>query len=101
MKFYNLLIKYRFPISIVVLASAILVNVLSGFWPAFVLYLLGVILLLSHFFFGPLRLIQQYMEAGDMEGAEKVLNSIRFPKLLYKPGLLYAQRQYCHDEAGF
>jgi tetratricopeptide (TPR) repeat protein len=25
------------------------------------------------------------MEAGDMEGAQKVLNSIKFPNLLYKP----------------
>jgi hypothetical protein len=25
------------------------------------------------------------MEAGDMEGAEKILNSIRFPNLLFKP----------------
>ncbi len=32
-----------------------------------------------------MRLIQQYMENGDMEGAEKVLNSIQFPNLLYKP----------------
>lgn len=85
MKFYNLLIKYRFPVSIVVLLLAVGVNVLSGFWPAFFLYLLGVILLASHFFFGPLRLIQQYMESGDMEGAEKVLNSIKYPNLLYKP----------------
>ncbi len=85
MKFYNLLIKYRLPASFVVLALAILVNVLSGFWPAFILYLVGIVLLLSHFFFGPMRLIQQYMESGDMEGAEKVLNSIKYPNLLYKP----------------
>lgn len=85
MKFYNLLIKYRLPVSFFVLAMAVLVNMLSGFWPAFVLYLLGVILLLSHFFFGPMRLIQQYMETGDMEGAEKVLGSIKYPNLLYKP----------------
>ncbi|MBC8032552.1 MAG: hypothetical protein H7Y03_00275 [Chitinophagaceae bacterium] len=85
MKFYNLLIKYRFPVSIVVLALAVLVNVLSGFWPAFLLYLVGVVLLASHFFFGPMRLIQQYMESGDMDGAEKILNSIKYPSLLYKP----------------
>ncbi|MEJ0083073.1 MAG: hypothetical protein WDM78_19490 [Puia sp.] len=39
----------------------------------------------GHFFFGPLRLIQEHMEAGDMEGAEKVIATIRFPNLLYKP----------------
>lgn len=85
MKFYNLLIKYRLYVGIVVLILAIVVNVTSGFWPSFVLYLAGVILILGHFFFGPMRLIQQYMENGDMEGAEKVLNSVQFPNLLYKP----------------
>ena len=85
MKFYNLVIKYRPYIAIVVLALAILTNVYAGFWPAFLLYLIAVILIFSYFFFGPLRLIQEYMEAGDMDGAEKVLNSIKYPNLLYKP----------------
>lgn len=85
MKFYNLLIKYRLFIGIAVLVLAIVVNITSGFWPSFILYLIGVILIAGHFFFGPMRLIQQYMESGDMEGAEKVLNSVQFPNLLYKP----------------
>src|SRR5687767_2457759 len=85
MKFYNWLIKYRLWVGIAILAGAIAVNITSGFWPAFVLYLIGVVLIFGHFFFGPMRLIQQYMENGDMEGAEKVLNSVQFPNLLYKP----------------
>ena len=85
MKFYNWLIKYRLYLGIVILILAIVVNITSGFWPAFVVYLTAVILIAGHFFFGPMRLIQQYMENGDMEGAEKVLNAIWFPNLLYKP----------------
>ena len=85
MKFYNLLIKYRLWIGIALIALGVYVNVVGGFWPAFPLYFVGLILILGHFFFGPLRLIQQYMESGDMDGAEKVLNSIQFPNLLYKP----------------
>ena len=85
MKFYNLLIKYRLYIGILVIILAIIVNITSGFWPSFILYLIGIILIAGHFFFGPMRLIQQYMENGDMEGAEKVLNSVQFPNLLYKP----------------
>src|SRR4028119_479823 len=85
MKFYNLLIKYRLYIGIGVLVLAIIVNILSGFWPAFIIYLTGAILIFGHFFFGPMRLIQQYMESGDMEGAEKVLKSIQYPNLLFKP----------------
>ena len=85
MKFYNLLIKYRPQIAIVFLIIAIATNVYAGFWPAFVAYLIAVIMLFGYFFFGPLRLIQEHMEAGNMDAAEKVLNSVKFPNLLYKP----------------
>ena len=85
MKFYNLLIKYRLWIGLALLALGGYVNYSASFWPAFPLYLIALILVLGHFFFGPLRLIQEYMENGDMDGAEKVLNSIKFPNLLYKP----------------
>ncbi len=85
MKFYNLIIKYRFWLSLVALALAILVNFTSGFWPSFVLYLLAVIGLFSHFFIGPMRTIQEPMEQGNVEEVEKILKSIWFPGLLYKP----------------
>lgn len=85
MKAYNLLIKYRLPITLALLLVGIYVNFAAGFWPAFTLYLICAVLVFSHFFFGPLRLIQDYMQEGDLEGAEKILNSIRFPNLLYKP----------------
>ena len=85
MKFYNLVIKYRLLIGIAFLILAIVANIFSGFWPAFLPYLIGVILIAGHFFFGPMRLIQEYMESGDMDGAEKILAGIKFPGLLYKP----------------
>ena len=85
MKFYNVIIKYRLQLAVALVVIAVVVNVSSGFWPAFLPYLLAVILLFGYFFFGPLRLIQEHMESGNMEAAEKVLNSVRFPNLLYKP----------------
>jgi tetratricopeptide (TPR) repeat protein len=85
MKPYNLLIKYRLYIGIVLILGGVAVNFAASFWPAFPLYLVGIILVLGHLFFGPLRLIQEFLEAGDIEGAEKILNSIKFPGLLYKP----------------
>ena len=85
MKFLNVIIKYRLWLGIVFLLVAIFVNVTTSFWPSFILYLIALILILGHFLFGPMRLIQGYMESGDMEGAEKVINSIWFPNLLIKP----------------
>jgi tetratricopeptide (TPR) repeat protein len=85
MRFLNLYIKYRLVLGLIFLVVAVLVNVYTSFWPSFILYLIAVVSLVGHFMFGPLRLIQSYMEAGDMEGAEKILNSIQFPNLLFKP----------------
>lgn len=85
MKWLSTLIKYRLWLGIVLLAVAIFTNIQAGFWPAFVLYLVGIVLIAGHFLFGPMRLIQAYMENGDMDGAKKVLASIWFPNLLIKP----------------
>jgi hypothetical protein len=85
MKFYSIIIKYRLYIGIALIAIGVLTNIYAGFWPAFLPYLVGLVLIAGHFFFGPLRLIQEHMEAGDMEGAEKVITTIKFPNLLYKP----------------
>ncbi len=86
MKFYNIIIRYRLQIGIALLVLGLVVNFWgNSFWAAFPAYLIGIVLIFGHFFFGPLRLIQEYMESGDMEGAEKVINSIKFPGLMYKP----------------
>ena len=85
MKWLNLLIKYRLWLGIILLALGIYVNIQAGFWPSFILYLLAVIAIVGHFLFGPMRLIQSHMEAGDIEGSKKVLDSIWFPALLIKP----------------
>lgn len=85
MKFYTWLIKYRLYVGVALLVLGIVTNYFSHFWPAFPLYLVGVILIAGHFFFGPLRLIQEHMESGNMDGAQQVLNSIKYPALLYKP----------------
>src|ERR1700748_1475481 len=85
MKFYNVIIKYRIPIAIAFLILGIAANIYAGFWPAFVPYLIALILVFGYFFIGPLRLIQEHMESGDLEAAEKVLSSVKFPGLLYKP----------------
>lgn len=85
MKFYNLLIRYRLQLGIVLILAGVGFNVWASFWPAFPAYLIGVILVAGHFFIGPLRLIQEYLETGDMDGAERVLDSVKYPGLLYKP----------------
>ncbi|MCG9900785.1 MAG: hypothetical protein MH132_12340 [Hydrotalea sp.] len=86
MKFYNVLIRYRFWLSLLAIVIAVVLNVTgTGFWPTFPLFFVAVIGIVSHFMVGPLRLIQEPMEQGNMEEVEKILNSIWYPNLLYKP----------------
>lgn len=85
MKWLNTFIKYRLPLGIAMLALAVFVNYQTSFWPSFILYFLAAVFIVGHFLFGPMRLIQTYMEEGDMEGAKKVVDGIRFPGLLIKP----------------
>ena len=85
MKWLSVIIKYRLWLGLGLLALAIFTNIQAGFWPSFVLYFIALILIVGHFIIGPMRLIQEHMETGDMEGAKKVLASIWFPKLLIKP----------------
>jgi len=85
MKWLNLFVKYRLPLGIVLLVGAVAVNLLSGFWPSFVLYLFALVCIVGHFIIGPMRLVQGYMESGDMEGAANVLKTIKYPGLLIKP----------------
>jgi tetratricopeptide (TPR) repeat protein len=85
MKWLNVLIKYRLVLGIIFLALGIFVNIQAGFWPSFILYLIAVVLIVGHFLFGPMRLIQSHMEEGDIEGSKKVLDSVWFPGLLIKP----------------
>jgi tetratricopeptide (TPR) repeat protein len=85
MKWMNTIIKYRLLLGFIFLAAAIFVNYQTSFWPSFILYFIAIVLIAGHFLFGPMRLIQSHMEAGDMEAAKKVVNSIIFPQLLIKP----------------
>ena len=87
MGFYNIIIKFRFWLSLVALALGLVLELsgLAGFWPVFPLYFIALIGILSHFFIGPLRLVQAPMEAGDMDEVERILATIWWPQLLYKP----------------
>src|SRR5687768_8580881 len=85
MKWMNIIIKYRLLLGVVLLAIAIFVHYQTSFWPSFIIYLIAVVLIVGHFLFGPMRLIQSAMEEGDMEGAKKIVDGIKFPGLLIKP----------------
>jgi tetratricopeptide (TPR) repeat protein len=85
MKAFNIFILYRFPLGILLLLGGITLGITIGWWEATILLVLGIICLVTHFMFGPMRLVQEAVEAGDIEKATSLMNQVKFPKLLYKP----------------
>lgn len=85
MKFFRFFVRYALFIGLFTLALAIIVNVFSGFWPAFVLYFLGLVAIAWYFFVGPIALVQEPLERGDMDEVNRILDSVRYPQLLIKP----------------
>lgn len=87
MKFYNFIIRYRFWLGLLSLVIGIVIQVteIGDFWGAFTFYLLAFIAIFTHFFIGPLRLVQEPLEKGELEKVKKILDSIWFPALLFKP----------------
>ena len=87
MAFYNIIIKYRFWLSLIAVALGLGLELghIASFWPVFPLYFIALIGIFSHFFVGPLRLVQAPMEAGDLDEVERILGTIWWPRLLYTP----------------
>src|SRR5205085_1206986 len=87
MNIRRILVFYRIPIAILLLALGFLIGfkVSHGWWMAWIPFLLAILMIVAYFMVGPMTLIQGYMEAGDIEGAKKLLSKVKFPHLLYKP----------------
>jgi len=85
MNLRKILVFYRIPIAIGLLALGFLVGFQVTWWIAWIPFLVALIMIAAYFLIGPMTLIQGYMESGDMEGAEKLLKLVKYPDLLYKP----------------
>jgi tetratricopeptide (TPR) repeat protein len=81
----RLYVLYRLPLGIVLILFGVWVNYTNGLALAWIFYLLGLICVLSHFLFGPMRLVQEEVEAGEVEKATVLLEKVKYPKLLIKP----------------
>lgn len=87
MNFRRILVFYRLQIAVALLALGFLIGVKvpHGWWIAWIPFLVSALMIVAYFMVGPMTLIQGYMEAGDVEGAKKLLSKVKFPNLLYKP----------------
>ncbi len=85
MNFRRILVFYRIPIAIGLIALGFLLGFKVTWWVAWIPFLVAILMVVAYFMVGPMTLIQGYMENGDMEGAQKLLGMVKFPNLLYKP----------------
>ena len=85
MRFRKILVFYRIPIAILLIALGFFLGFKVTLWIAWIPMLVDIFMVIAYFIVGPMTLIQGYMEAGDMEGAQKLINMVKFPHLLYKP----------------
>jgi tetratricopeptide (TPR) repeat protein len=85
MNFRRFVVFYRIPIAIALIILGFWVGFKVTWWIAWIPLLLAILMIVAYFLIGPMTLIQNYMESGDMEGAQKLLSQVKFPNLLYKP----------------
>jgi len=85
MNFRRILVFYRIPIAVILIALGFLIGFKVTWWIAWIPFLVAILMIVAYFMIGPMTLIQGYMESGDMEGAQKLLGKVKFPNLLYKP----------------
>src|SRR4051812_6081566 len=85
MNFRKIIVFYRIPIAVALIALGFLAGFKVTWWIAWIPFLVAILMVVAHFLVGPMTLIQGYMENGDMEGAQKLLGKVKYPNLLYKP----------------
>lgn len=85
MNFRRIFVFYRIPIAIGLIALGFLIGFKVTWWIAWIPFLVAILMIAAYFLIGPMTLIQGYMESGDMEGAQKLLEKVKYPNLLYKP----------------
>lgn len=83
--FRRFIVTYRIPVAIAMLALGFLLGFKVTWWIAWIPFLVAILMVVAHFLLGPMTLIQGYIEDGDMEGAKKLMDKVKYPDLLYKP----------------
>lgn len=85
MKFLRFYIVYRLPISIALIVIGIISHLFGDPILAWILYFLALISLVLYFTIGTMRMVQEAVSEGDVDGAVKYIKMIKFPRLLFKP----------------
>lgn len=75
----------RMPIAIVMIGLGFILGFEVSWWIGWLPFLVAALMIVAHFMIGPMTLIQKYIEEGDMEGAQALMDKVKKPEWLYKP----------------
>jgi tetratricopeptide (TPR) repeat protein len=79
------IVMYRLPLAILMLGLGFWLGFEVTWWIAWLPFLVAILMVVAHFLIGPMTLIQKYIEEGDTDGAQKLMDRVKYPNLLYKP----------------
>ena len=87
MKIRTFISRNLLPIAVVLMGLGFWLGfgVRGGWWTAWIPILISLLMIVAYIMVGPMMQIQGYIERGDMEGAKKLLDGVKYPNLLYKP----------------
>lgn len=85
MKALRIFVLYRFPAGIVLLLGGVVLAFTGDWGWAITLWVIGAIFVFTHLFIGPMRLVQEAVEEGNVEEAMRMMKKVTSPRLLYKP----------------
>jgi len=85
MKVLRFYILYRLYVAVALVVGGVLSHVYGDPILAWILYILAFFSILLHFLIGPMRLVKDSVESGNVEEAVELINKVKFPKLLVKP----------------
>lgn len=79
------LVFNRLYIAVALIALGFWLGFAVTWWIAWLPFLIAILMIVAHLMVGPMTLIQGYIDEGDMEGAQKLMDRVKYPNLLYKP----------------
>src|SRR5690242_20215161 len=85
MNFRRFLAFYRIPLAIVLFLLGLWLGFKVTWWVAWIPLLVSLVFIAAYFMLGPMTLIQGYIEDGDMEGAQRLLDKVKYANLLCTP----------------
>lgn len=78
------LVKNRLILGIILIALGIYLGVMITWWLGWLPILIGLLTIAAHFLVGPMTILPHYIEYGDVDEAQKLIDSVKKPEWLFK-----------------